>query len=108
MGTGKSVMTKRLKGDKPRKFGLDLVGNVPWGTHLCQFYETKEDLIDILVLYFAEGLRSNEFCMWVSSPPLEVEEAKKALSKAVPNLDQYMKNRQIEIISYSDWYLLGG
>lgn len=91
-----------------RKFGIDIVGLAPWGTHLCQFYETKEDLIDILVPYFVEGLRSNEFCIWVTSPPLEAEEAKKALSKAVPNLDQYMKNRQIEIISYYDWYLLGG
>jgi PAS domain S-box-containing protein len=101
-------MTKRLKGDMPRKFGLDMVGDVPWGTHLCQFYQTKEDLIDILVPYFAEGLRGNEFCMWVTSPPLEVEEAEAALRKAVPDLDLYLQKGQIEILSYKDWYLLGG
>ncbi len=61
-----------------RRFGLELVGKVPWGTHLCQFYESKEDLVKILVPYFAEGLRGNEFCMWVTSLPLEVDEAKKA------------------------------
>src|SRR4030066_54787 len=108
MGTGKSVMTKRLKGDMKRKFGLDLVGNVPWGTHLCQFYQTKEDLIDILVPYFAEGLRDNEFCMWVTSPPLEVKEAEAALRKVAPDLDLYLQKGQIEILSYKDWYLLGG
>jgi hypothetical protein len=47
-----------------RKFGLEPVGEVPWGTHLCQFYQTKEDLIDILVPYFNAGLESNEFCTW--------------------------------------------
>jgi PAS domain S-box-containing protein len=101
-------MTKRLKGDMPRKFGLDLVGDVPWGAHLCQFYQTKEDLIDILVPYFAEGLRGNEFCMWVTSPPLEVEEAKTALREVIPDLDLYLQKGQIEIISYKEWYLLGG
>ncbi|HXY87497.1 MAG TPA: MEDS domain-containing protein [Candidatus Acidoferrales bacterium] len=61
--------------ERKRKFGLDFVGDIPWGTHFCQFYETKHDLIDILVPYFAEGLRSNEACMWVTSDPLGVEEA---------------------------------
>jgi PAS domain S-box-containing protein len=101
-------MAQRLKGDNARKFGLDLVGDVPWGTHLCQFYQTKEDLIDILVPYFAEGLRDNEFCMWVTAPPLEVEEAEAALRKVVPDLDLYLQKGQIEILSYKDWYLLGG
>jgi PAS domain S-box-containing protein len=91
-----------------RKFGVELVGDVPWGTHLCQFYETKEDLIDILVPYFAEGLSNNEFCMWVTSLPLEVEEAKQALRKAVPELDQYIQKGQIEVLPYTEWYLLGG
>jgi PAS domain S-box-containing protein len=91
-----------------RRFGNELVGDIPWGTHLCQFYETKQDLIDILVPYFAEGLRSNEFCMWVTSQPLEVKEATEALKEAVPDLEEYVRKGQIEIISYSDWYLLGG
>ena len=72
------------KNDLMRKFGINLVGEIPWGTHLCQFYETKQDLIDILVPYFAEGLGSNEFCMWVTSPPFEVKEARKALKESVP------------------------
>ena len=94
--------------DARRKFGIELVGNIPWGTHLCQFYETKQDLVDILVPYFAEGLRSNEFCMWVTSPPLEVEEAKKALGEVVPDLDSFITKGQIEILSYDDWYLHEG
>ena len=96
------------KNDALRKFGISHVGEIPWGTHLCQFYESKEDLIDILVPYFAEGLRNNEFCMWITSSPLEVKEAKEALSRVLPNIDEYFRKGQIEIISYNNWYLLGG
>lgn len=99
---------KRKKAAVLRKFGLALVGNVPWGTHLCQFYETKDDLVNILVPYFTAGLRNNEFCMWITSPPLEAEEAKQALKKSVPELDQYIQKGQIEILPYTEWYLLGG
>ncbi|MFH0896718.1 MAG: MEDS domain-containing protein [Candidatus Bathyarchaeota archaeon] len=91
-----------------RRFGIELVGDVPWGAHLCQFYESKEDLIEILVPFFAEWLRNNEFCMWVSSHPLDVDEAKGALRKVVADLDQRIENRQIEILTYQNWYFLGG
>ena len=69
-----------MKG-KLRKSGIDIVGDVPWGTHFCQFYQTKEDLTDILVPYFKAGLENNEFCLWITSQPLEVEEAKEALER---------------------------
>lgn len=97
-----------VKNEGLRRFGSDLVGDVPWGTHLCQFYENKEDLVDILVPYFVEGLKNNEFCMWVTSPPLGVEEAREALNKVLPNLNEYLSKGQIEIISYEKWYLLDG
>jgi len=38
-----------------RNSGIDVVGSVPWGTHICQFYSTKEDLTDILIPYFKQG-----------------------------------------------------
>jgi len=46
--------------DTNRKTGIDVIGDVPWGTHLCQFYQDKRDLIDILVPYFKAGLENNE------------------------------------------------
>jgi len=90
--------------EKLRKTSIDIVGDVPWGTHFCQFYETKKDLIEILVPYFKMGLENNEFCMWVTSEPLSLKEAKKALKKEVKNLDGYIKKGQIEILDYSQWY----
>jgi len=94
--------------DELRNSGIDVIGGVPWGTHFCQFYKTKRDLIDILVPYFKAGLEDNEFCMWVTSKPLMVAEAEEAMRKAVNYFDEYLRRGQIEIIPYNEWYLLGG
>jgi PAS domain S-box-containing protein len=94
--------------DELRNSGIDVIGGVPWGTHFCQFYQTKNDLIDILVPYFKAGLEDNEFCMWITSEPLVVAEAEEAMRKAVNDFDEYLRRGQIEIIPYNEWYLLGG
>jgi PAS domain S-box-containing protein len=91
-----------------RRSGIEVVSEVPWGTHFCQFYETSQDLIETLVPYFREGLMANEFCMWVTSAPLQVEQAKSALGAAVPNLDHCFNNGQIEILDSSQWYIRSG
>lgn len=95
-------------GTNIRSSGIDIIGDVPWGTHICQFYDTKEDLTDILVPYFKAGLENNELCLWVTSQPLEVEEAKEALRRTVSDIDIYLERGQIEIIPYKDWYLKNG
>jgi len=91
--------------EKLRKTGINIIGDVSWGTHFCQFYQTKVDLIDILVPYFKAGLENNEFCMWVTSEPLNSEDASRALKKQVKNLDDYIKKGQIEILDYTQWYI---
>jgi len=95
-------------GQKFRKTGIDIMGDVHWGTHFCQFYKSKEDLINILVPYFKAGLENNEFCMWVTSESLGEKEAEKAMRKAVPNFERYLKRGQIEIVPHSQWYLKDG
>jgi PAS domain S-box-containing protein len=97
----------RRKEQSVRKTGIDILDDVPWGTHFCLFYETKKDLIDILVPYFKTGLESNEFCIWVTLE-LSVEEAKDVLRKSTPELDRYQEKGQIKIVSYSDWYFKDG
>jgi PAS domain S-box-containing protein len=81
---------------------------MPWGTHFCHFYESKEDLLDTLIPYFKGGLESNEFCLWVISDPLTKEEAPDALRRAVPDLDRYLAERSIEILPHDEWYLQEG
>jgi len=84
------------------------LGSVPWGTHFCLFYKTKEDLTDILVPYFKAGLENNEFCMWVTSEFIGEKEAKESLRKAIPDFDQYLKKEQIQIVPHTEWYLKDG
>ena len=91
-----------------RKTGIDVVGDMPWGTHFCLFYETKDDILDTLVSYCKAGLESEEFCLWVVSEPVTVDEAKHALNQAVPELDRYLAGHSIEIVSAREWYLQDG
>lgn len=91
-----------------RKSGLDVVGDLPWGAHFCQFYQTQEDLADVLVRYFKAGLENNEFCVWVTSEFLTKEEALQLMKKEVPDFAKYWKKGQIEIFPYTDWYLKEG
>lgn len=91
-----------------RETGIECVGPVKWGTHLCEFYSTREELADTLVRYFAAGVQQDEFCLCVTSDPSGVEGAKIGLRKAAPYLDRYLDMAQIEIWDYHDWYLRGG
>lgn len=94
--------------EKLRKTGINILGDVPWGTHFCLFFQTKEDLVDILIPYFKAGLENNEFCLWVTSELLSEKEAKKAMRKTLPGFDQYLKKGQMEIVPHSKWYLKSG
>ena len=93
--------------EKLRKSGIDIVGGLPWGTHICQLYDSKKDLVDILIPYFKLGLENNEFCLWITAQPLDFEDAKESLRKVVPYFDSYMDKGQIEIISYTCLYVTG-
>lgn len=91
-----------------RKSGIALIGDLPWGSHFCQFYKTKKDLLDVLIPYFRAGLENDEFCVWVTSDFLTREEALKALKKGVPGFSEHLARGQMEIFPYTDWYLIGG
>jgi PAS domain S-box-containing protein len=110
MENGKTLTNcEEFNSFKPLRYsGIELIGNIPWGTHFCQFYQTKQDILDILVPYFKFGLESNELCVWVTSDFLGQEEALIALNDAMPNFTEYLQKGQIEILPYTDWYVKGG
>ncbi len=84
------------------------MGDISWGMHFCQFYQTKEDLLDVLVPFFKAGLENNEYCLWIICDPLGVEEAYSALDRAVPRFGQYREKKQIEIFPCRDWHVETG
>jgi PAS domain S-box-containing protein len=88
--------------------GADFVGDIPFGTHFCLFYETKADLLEIAVSYCKAGLERRQFCLWVVPEPLTVDEALHSLRREVQDLDRYLADQGIEIVAARDWYLRDG
>lgn len=79
-----------------RDSGIDVLGRIGWGTHLCHFYQTKNDLINFLTAYFRAGLHNNEYCVWVTSE-FTGEEAQEIVEEQLP--------RAMEVIPYDKWYI---
>jgi PAS domain S-box-containing protein len=91
-----------------RKTGISAIGDLPWGSHLCFFYETRQDLFDIAASFFTVGFRSNEFCLLIVSDTVNKEEAKAALRRAIPEIDRFFAAHDIEIVTQSEWFLQDG
>jgi C4-dicarboxylate-specific signal transduction histidine kinase len=91
-----------------RKTGISVVGDRAWGAHLCLFYDTKEDLLEMVVPYFKAGFESGEYCVWVISDILTQEEADKALTQILSGLGRDPGERSFEIHSGRDLYLADG
>src|ERR1700730_14605756 len=90
-----------------RRTGIAVLGQVPWGAHVCLFYETKQDLLDAHIAYFAAGLQDHEFCLWAISDPITEQEARDALAQGVPDFKRHLAEGRIEFLSGREWYLKG-
>ncbi|MGH6836687.1 MAG: MEDS domain-containing protein [Methylocella sp.] len=90
-----------------RRTGISVIGDMPWGAHLCVFFETKADLLDTAAAYFAAGLASNEFCVWAVSDPITEEGAKQLLRREIPDFDQHLAHGRIEILVGTEWFIKG-
>jgi signal transduction histidine kinase len=91
-----------------RRTGLEVLGDRPWGSHFCMFFDTKSDLLDILVPFFKTGLSQNEFCFWVLADPLTEDDARYALRQAIPAADRHLIDRHMEFMSCEECYLNDG
>jgi len=91
-----------------RKTGIGFLGDVPWGTHFCHFFETKDDLLETLLPYFNAGLEEGEFCLWLVAEPTTTDEASNALRRAAPDLERYEAEGSIEIHQSREWYVSAG
>jgi len=89
-----------------RQMGIEDLGEMPWGTHLCAFYESKDDLFDLLLPYFRAGLKNDEFCMYVASGPQDRDDVEEGMRGQ--GLGRYLEKGQMQIIPQEGWYLKGG
>ena len=74
-----------------------MIGKLPWGARFCQFYETEQDLLDILLPYFEAGLKNNEFCLCVVTGALS-DKVRRGI-KGIAGLGKPEMNGRIEIVS---------
>jgi len=88
-----------------RNSGIDIIGNIPWGTHISYLYTSKEEIFDIMLPFVKQGLADNEICILVYSDIISYEEIKEKVSEIVDDIDSYLEKGQLLIISYTNWYL---
>ena len=86
-----------------RKPGICYMSDIPWGTHLCAFYETDNDLIEIAVPYLKAGLENREYCMWIVPETISPARATSLLETAIPDFTLYLP--QLEILTFREFYL---
>ena len=81
-----------------RDSGLPCLGETPWGSHLCHLYNNADEILEVMVPYFSAGLKNNELCIWICSEPIEVSEARRALSDCVADFDAFLASDRADLL----------
>ena len=85
-----------------RNSGIEPLGEIAWGTHVCHFFETARDVIETFVPFFAAGIEQGERGLWLVSPPIYERAAAEAL-RGVPGAGD-----AVQIIDAEEWFVRGG
>src|SRR6201996_364542 len=64
----------RSAGPVASKVIPSVLAGVKHGTHLCAFYETKDDLIDLVLPFFTGGAKRGDACVWMMPASGSAEE----------------------------------
>jgi hypothetical protein len=79
--------------------GIPLMDEVPWGSHLCVFYRTHDDLFEAAAAYFEAGLQGNEFCIWLLPKGVSQQDARSALTGAVEDAAQHIEEGRMQVMT---------
>jgi hypothetical protein len=88
--------------------GLPGIRDIPYGVHMCHFYEGRDELAGVLVPYFAAGLAARERCIWITAEPLRAAQAGEALRRAGVDVDGAVAAGALTIRDFSSWYAEAG
>ena len=88
--------------------GLPGLEDIPYGSHICHLYRSRDELALLLVAWFAAGLRRNERCIWVTSAPLHAAEAADELRGGGVDVADAKQRGALQIVDFSEWYLRDG
>lgn len=87
--------------------GLPGIREIPYGVHMCHFYNGRDQLAAALVPYFAAGLRANERCIWIAAEPLNAAHAKLGLMEAGVDVAAALASGALVVRDFSEWYAEG-
>ena len=86
-----------------RATGIPLLEAIEWGTNICLFYETLNDLLQPTASFFKSGLDSHERCIWSVSAPVTVDLALDALKEQIPQIDTYLQSGAMYVTDEDQW-----
>jgi DNA-binding CsgD family transcriptional regulator len=101
----KGANNAHLEGTSLRYSGIRLMGKLPWGTHMCVFFDSKEDLLEMNCSFIEAGLAQNELCFWAVSEPATVDEADYYLRQNIEGIADYRARGQLKVVPGHEWYL---
>ncbi|MEA3084549.1 MAG: hypothetical protein QOC89_2246 [Paraburkholderia sp.] len=87
-----------------RKSGIASLGPISWGTHLCHFYETRNELLSVTANFLQAGLAQREVGVWVAPALLGPDKARHMLTRAMPALTEYIDAGQLQILDGAQLY----
>src|SRR5215471_2660018 len=82
---------------------VDAIARMDWGSHLCVFYETKQELLDLVVPYLTEGIEANEFCFWAKPEGVTPWQIKTAFDELTAKYDHVT----LQVLSAPEFYGTG-
>ena len=91
-----------------RNSGIPFIDEVGWGSHLCAFYETGDDLFETVAGYFAAGIEANEMCVWAMPDGICCDRARDELRDAIPEFDHYVDSGRLRFVTAVDRYIVEG
>ena len=78
--------------------GLPGIPELSWGAHLCLFYETRSDLVEILAPFAIAGIENREACFLFAYEEESMQQLEHSLRLAFADYDERVANGQIEIV----------
>lgn len=75
-----------------------LFSNSPQSLQISAIYKDIEELTELLVTYFKEGIEGGEYCLWISPDKLTADEIKRELQEAGLDVEHSLASSQLEIL----------
>lgn len=84
--------------------GINKIGLVPSGSHICSFYSNFNYFRKNLTKFFESGSKNNEKCIWISSKDYDTKSVRHFLIEYIPDIEKIFREKRFIIESYKNVY----